>query len=227
MHTKGSGTMRLVTDGPAIGRVVCVRVGRPRSVQAGRRMVTTAIWKEPVSGRVAVRGVNVDGDDQADRQAHGGVDKAVYAYAKEDYDWWAIELGTPLEPGAMGENLTLAGVDVTAAVVGERWSIGSAELEVCQPRMPCGKLGIRVGDPHFPARFRAAGRPGAYLRIRGEGELAAGDEVLVSHRPDHGLTVGEVARSQRDETLLPRLLLAPELAESWRVWAAEHLAAPS
>ena len=219
--------MPLVADERDSGWVVCVRVGRPLPVRAGRRTVTTAIWKDTVPGPVAARGVSLDGDEQADRRVHGGADKAVYAYASEDYDWWAAELGAPLEPGAMGENLTLAGVDVTAAVVGERWSIGSAELEVCQPRMPCGKLGIRVGDPRFPARFRAAGRPGAYLRILGEGHLAAGDEVLVTHRPDHGVTVGEVARSQRDATLLPRLLLAPELAEAWRTWAAEQLAAPS
>ncbi len=186
-------------------------------------MVTTAIWKEPVPGRVRARGVNLEGDDQADRKFHGGPDKAVYAYALEDYQWWAAELGTRLEPASMGENLTLAGVDVTHAVVGERWAIGSAVFEVCQPRTPCAKLGLRTGDQRFPKRFTAAGRPGAYMRIHEEGDVGAGDGVHVVHRPSHGLTVAEVARARSGEPLLlRRLLAAPELADGWLTWAVER-----
>lgn len=198
-------------------------MGLPRKVAAGRRTVTTAIWKEPVPGRVRVRGVNVDGDEQADPKFHGGPDKAVYAYAIEDYQWWQAELGAPLEPAAMGENLTLAGVDVTHAVIGERWAVGSAVFEVCQPRTPCFKLGLRTGDPRFPKRFAAAGRPGAYVRIFDEGDVGAGDAVRVVHRPAHGLTVAEVARARpRDPVAIERLLAAPELASSWVTWAVEQ-----
>ncbi len=203
--------------------MVAVNVGRPREVMAGRRKVTTAIWKEPVRGRVAARGVNLDGDEQADRKVHGGPDKAVYAYAVEDYQWWATELGAPLEPGTMGENLTLTGVDVTGAVVGERWAIGSAVFEVCQPRAPCAKLGLRMGDARFPKLFAAAGRPGAYVRIHGEGDVGAEDDVQVVHRPSHGLTVAEVARARSGGgATLRRLLAAPELADGWLTWAVEQ-----
>src|SRR5881397_225869 len=118
------------------GRLLSVQVGRPR----GEGRTRTAIWKEPVDGRVAVRGVNLDGDDQADRTVHGGPDKAVYAYAEEDTGLWAAELGRDLGPATFGENLTTRGIDVSGAVVGERWRVGSTLLEVSQPRLPCAKL---------------------------------------------------------------------------------------
>src|SRR4029079_17647984 len=131
------------------GVVVSVNVGLPRTVEWFGRQVTTAIWKEPVADAVAVRGVNLAGDDQADRRVHGGVDKAVYAYATEDYEWWAKQLGTALAPGTFGENLTVAGVHLGSRVVGEQWRVGTARLEVAQPRLPCFKLGIRMGDASF------------------------------------------------------------------------------
>ncbi|MGH9182775.1 MAG: MOSC domain-containing protein [Acidimicrobiales bacterium] len=210
-----------------MGFLVSVNVGGARSVRHRGRATTTAIWKEPAAGRVAARGVNLDGDLQADRRVHGGPDKAVYAYAAEDLAWWQGELGRPLPPGSVGENLTLAGVEVTGAVIGERWAIGTAVFEVCQPRVPCFKLGLRMGDPRFPRRFAAAGRPGAYLRIATEGEVGAGDEVEVVHRPSHGVTVGLVARAgSHDPTLAPALLRAPELAGSWLAWAREQVEGP-
>jgi MOSC domain-containing protein YiiM len=173
---------------------------------------------------VPVAGVNLAGDDQADRRFHGGPDKAAYAYAREDYDWWSRELDRPLEPGTFGENLTVEGLDVTASVVGERWAIGSALLEVAQPRTPCWKIGARMDDPDFPVWFAAAGRPGAYLRIVSEGDVGAGDAVEVVERPAHGLTVGEVARIYHgDRARCAELLQAPELAEEWRAWVAERL----
>src|SRR5919112_3067033 len=144
-------------------RVASVNVGRPRqlSVRRGRPLMS-AIGKAPVDGRVRVAGVNVAGDDQADRRVHGGPDKVVYAYASEDTAWWEAELGRELGPGAFGENLTVAGVDVSGAVIGERWRIGTVELEVCQPRFPCFKLGIRFEDATMVRRFAQAERPGAY-----------------------------------------------------------------
>ncbi len=119
-------------------RVISVNVGQKRPVTHGVQTFETGIYKEPVDGPVPVRGVNLVGDDQADRSVHGGVDRAVYAYASEDYAWWGAELGRQLAPGTFGENLTLHGVDVTAAVIGERWIIGAdVELEVSTPRIPC------------------------------------------------------------------------------------------
>lgn len=208
------------------GRVVSVNVGRPREFAFQRGTATSAIWKQPVSGPVAARGVNLDGDDQADRTVHGGPDKAVYAYAAADYAFWEATLGQRLDPGTFGENLTIAELDVSHALVGERWQIGTAEFEVSQPRIPCYKLGHRMGDQRFPSRFADAERPGAYLRIAREGSLQTGDTVRVVHRPDHGLTVALVARAYHvDRSLVPRLLEVPELSESWRDWAARFLAA--
>jgi len=165
-------------------RVLSVNVGGVRTVEVGDRTITTAIWKSPVKGRVALAGVNLSGDDQADRSVHGGGDKAVYAYAWEDSVWWQEELGRELVPGNFGENLTLEGVPVADAVVGERWRIGSALLEVSEPRFPCFKLGIRMGDPRFVKRFAAARRPGTYLRIVAGGDVGAGDRIEVQPTGD-------------------------------------------
>jgi MOSC domain-containing protein YiiM len=206
--------------------VESVNVGRPRPAPWRGQTVVTAIWKAPVAGRVPVRGVNVDGDQQGDLEVHGGVDKAVYAYAGEDADWWAEQLRREVGPGSFGENLTTRGLDVTGAVIGERWRAGGVLLEVSSPRAPCFKLGIRMGSQRFPRRFAAAGRPGAYLRILAEGEVAAGDPVQVVHRPSHGLTVGDVAFIyHHDHARAPRLLEAPELAGGWREWAAARATA--
>ncbi|MBW3580751.1 MAG: MOSC domain-containing protein [Actinobacteria bacterium] len=202
--------------------MVSVNVGRPRSVPYRGRTRSTSIWKAPVLGRVAAQGCNLEGDEQADRRVHGGADKAVYAYSCGDYAWWEAELGRHLDPGTFGENLTVDGIDLAAAVVGERWQVGSAELEVCQPRTPCWKLGVRMGDDTFPDRFEAAGRLGAYLRIAGEGDVGAGDEVVVVHRPAHGVTIDLVYRAFDDPSLFPAVLAAPELPRRLRARMAAH-----
>src|ERR1051325_5887717 len=154
-------------------RIVSVNVARPRAFLFNGKPVKSAIWKSPVEGRVAARGVNLAGDDQADRKAHGGPDKAVYAYAVEDLRWWEPEVGRSLAYGELGENLTTAGVEVNTALVGERWAIGTTVLEVSEPRIPCWRLGVRMNDKLFPRRFSEAMRPGAYLRIVVEGEMGA------------------------------------------------------
>jgi MOSC domain-containing protein YiiM len=202
-----------------MGRVLSVNVGRPRLVDTGRRTVLTAIWKAPVDGRVAVRGVNIDGDDQADRSVHGGPDKAIYAYAIEETRTWEAELGRELGPGAFGENLTIEGVDVSGALVGERWRIGTTLLEVVQPRFPCFKLGLRMGAPKFVKRFGQASRPGAYLRIVEQGELGAGDSVELASMPDHGVTLRLISDAiLLDHGLIPQALEAPQLIPSLREW---------
>jgi MOSC domain-containing protein YiiM len=176
-------------------RVVSVNVGRPAPLATGRRVVPSAIVKTPVSGPVAARGTNLGGDEQADKVHHGGVDQSVYAYASEDTARWSEELGLELGPAAFGENLTLAGVDVSGARIGERWRVGGAELRVTGPRVPCFKLEARIGVPGFQKRFLRAGRPGAYLAIVGEGELRAGDAVELVHRPAHDVTVALVLQA--------------------------------
>ena len=199
-----------------MAKVVSVNVGRPQTIALRRSgaPVQSAIGKQPVEGRVRVAGVNLAGDDQADRTVHGGPDKAVYAYATEDTAWWAARLERPLEPGMFGENLTVEGVDVSGAVIGERWRIGSVELEVCQPRLPCFKLGVRFGNPNMVQAFALARKPGAYLRILREGELGAGDAVEVEERPDHGITVALVSWAVLgDPSLRERALTAPQLAD--------------
>jgi MOSC domain-containing protein YiiM len=202
------------------GVVVSVNVGRPRPVDRDGKPATTAIWKSPVSGRVRARGVNLEGDEQADRSVHGGYDKAVYAYAVEDTEWWEAELGRSIGPGGFGENLTLQGLDLVASVVGERWTVGTAVLEVSEPRLPCWKLGLRMGDPRFPQQFTSAQRPGTYLRIIDAGEIGAGDTVRVVARPDHGLAVGDIWRVyHHDRGEAGTLLEVPQLGKSWREWA--------
>ena len=203
--------------------LVSVNVGRPRTVPRGKGTVATAIWKHPVDGPVAARGVNLEGDDQADRTVHGGPDKAIYAYASEDTAWWEAELGRPLGPGAFGENLTVAGLDLGAMEVGQRWRVGSALLEVSEPRIPCFKLGLRLGDPRMLKRFAAAGRTGTYLRIVEEGQLEAGDAIDVGAAPGHGVSVALIAAAYlRDHGLAARLLAAPQLSTGWREWARGH-----
>jgi MOSC domain-containing protein YiiM len=201
------------------GTLETVNVGTPQPVRVNGHTVLTAIYKHPVQGRVPLRGVNLTGDDQADRRVHGGPDKAVYAYAIEDTEWWEAKLGRPLAPGAFGENLTVRGLPVSEAVIGEQWAIGTTLLQVSQPRLPCFKLGLRMNDPHFLKSFANAGRPGAYLRILREGDIAAGDTITVEHRPAHGITSALVSRALLgDRQLLPTALNATELPEDLRAW---------
>jgi MOSC domain-containing protein YiiM len=199
--------------------VESINVGTPRTVDRHGREFATSIWKAPVQHRVAVRGINLAGDDQADRSVHGGEYKAVYAYGRDDLDWWSRELGRKLEAGIFGENLTIGGVHVSSALVGERWKIGTATFEVTQPRFPCFKLAAKMDDPHFVRRFAAAGRPGAYLRIVKEGEIGAGDTVEVVHRPDHEITMRAMAHiylEDHDDAF--RLRGLPGLPPEWDEW---------
>jgi MOSC domain-containing protein YiiM len=203
--------------------VVSVNVSAPRTVTYNGKPVTTGIFKSPVEGKVALRGVNLEGDDQADREVHGGPVRAVYAYAEEDYRWWGEQRGAALLPGRFGENLTLRGVEVNGALVGERWRVGSAVLQVTIPRVPCYKLGIAMDDPRFVRDFARALRPGAYLTIVEEGEVATGDPVEIVGRPDHTLTVAEAANIYLFEReRLGDMFRAPELPASWRDWVLEQ-----
>lgn len=196
-------------------RVVSVNVGAVRTVEWQGRAVDTAIWKHPVTGRVPVEGVNLHGDDQADRRVHGGRDKAVYAYAVEDYAWWSTQLDRDLAPATFGENLTVEGLDLRDAVVGSRWRVGTSVLEVAQPRSPCFKLGMRMGDATFVDEFARAGRLGAYLRIVTAGDVGAGDTIEVSDVPPSGVTLREVGQSKQrpDPEVAARVLADPHVPD--------------
>jgi len=210
---------------PPTATVLSVNIGGAREFDYRGRPAKSAIWKSPVSGRVAVRGVNLEGDDQADRQAHGGPDKAVYAYAVEDTRWWESQIGRPFAFAEFGENLTTEGIAVNDAVVGERWAIGTAVLEVSEPRIPCWRLGVRMNDPVFVRRFTESLRPGPYLRIVEEGDLGAGDEIRVLSKPDHDLSIRDVFRIYtRDRGECGRLLAVPQMSDAWKKWARDMLA---
>ncbi len=170
----------------------------------------TAIDKRPVGERVAVRapgpaGVGLAGDQVVDIRHHGGRDQAVYAYAVEDRDWWAAELGRELAPGSFGQNLDTEGIDVTGAVIGERWQVGDdgLVLEVTSPRIPCKTFQGFMDEPRWIKRFTEHGAPGAYLRVVEPGTVGAGDAVTVTDRPAHGVTVGDVFRIR--QVAAPRL----------------------
>jgi MOSC domain-containing protein YiiM len=201
-----------------MARIVSVNVGRPRKLGEQRgRVMLSAIVKGPVEGPVRVEGVNVAGDAQTDLKHHGGPEKAVYVYAREDSDWWEDILGAEIVNGMFGENLTTEGVDVSGALIGERWRMGTVELEVCQPRIPCSKLGLRFGNLKMVRAFAQASRPGAYCRIVAEGELQAGDEITVVHRPEHGVTLRLVYDAMlKDPSLAALAVSAPELGEDSR-----------
>ena len=197
-------------------RLISVNVGEVREVEWRGELVTTAIWKHPVAGRVALRGVNLAGDDQADRTVHGGPDKAVYAYSREDYEHWRDAQDLEVAPALFGENLTVEGLDLSAALIGERWSVGSTVLEVAQIRLPCFKLGIRLGDPRFPRRFQSVGRMGAYLRVVQEGDVGAGDSIEVVSRPEHGVSLHTMLRALDDPHYALALRRAEYLPPFWR-----------
>ncbi|MEO8333959.1 MAG: MOSC domain-containing protein [bacterium] len=201
---------------PTTPRVVSLNVGAIREVEWQGRVITTGIWKYPVSTRLALRGVNFAGDDQADRTVHGGPDKAVYSYATEDYAYWRDELGEEMPAGTFGENLTVEGMDLASAMVGDLWRVGSTLLEVAQPRLPCFKLGIRMGDARFPKRFLAASRMGAYLRVVEEGDVGAGDDIGLRSVPAGGVTLREMVEALQDHDKARGLLRAPRLPQFWR-----------
>ncbi len=204
-------------------KVLSVNVGTPREFEYKNRNAKSAIWKSPVTGRIAARGVNLDGDDQADRVAHGGYDKAVYAYAIEDIAWWEQQVGQTIHYGVFGENVTTHGISVNEALVGERWEVGTTILEVSEPRIPCWRLGVRMEDKTFPRQFTQALRPGSYLRIIVEGDIGANDEINVIAKPDHDLSVRDVFRiftHNREE--FARILEVEQMSADWKRWATDE-----
>jgi len=209
-------------------KIVSVNVGLPRTVQWKGKAVSTGIFKTPVSGRIRLRSLNFDGDRQADLSVHGGPDKAAYVYPSEHYAYWRREFpGMELPWGVFGENLTTEGLDEGALQVGDRFRIGSAEVMVTQPRLPCFKLGLRFGRDDILKRFLASGRLGVYLRVVTEGEIAAGDELLLTERARDSLAVSEItrlyARDKDDLEGLQRMIRVAALPEDWRDFFKERI----
>lgn len=208
----------------AAGAARLVAVSRAHHVKPdpGNDSGLTGIDKRPVDGPVLLDAAGVAGDRVMDVKDHGGRDKAVYVYAAEDAADWARILGQPVPPGRFGENLTTSGLNVTGAVVGERWSVGAAVLEVTMPRTPCATFQRHLGQPRWVRRFTEYGAPGAYCRVLRAGAVQAGDTVAVVHRPDHAVTIGEVfGPAPADPGRLDRLLaeqsdLAPDLVRALR-----------
>lgn len=202
-------------------KLISVNVGLPREVTWKGRTVTTGIFKEPVNKRVMVRSLNLDGDGQADLTVHGGADKAVYVYPFEHYDYWHGELSnTELPPGIFGENFTTTGLREEELNIGDCFRIGTVNLMVTQPRLPCYKLGIRFGRPDMVKRFLASRRTGFYFRVLQEGEVGVGDTLELVSRDDNNITVADITqlyvREEDNPKLLHRAAQLEALPQSWR-----------
>jgi MOSC domain-containing protein YiiM len=202
-------------------KVVSVNVGLPRTVPWKGKAVLTGIFKSPVAGRIQLRALNFDGDRQADLSVHGGPDKAVYAYSAEHYDYWHREFPDMMLPwGMFGENLTTEGLQEDTLKLGAHFRIGSAELVVTQPRIPCFKLALRFGRDDMINRFLASGRQGVYFKVISEGEVAANDPIVVIDWAEDSVPLSEVmrlyARDKDDLEGLQRIVRVDALPTSWR-----------
>ncbi|MCI0415106.1 MOSC domain-containing protein [bacterium] len=201
-------------------RIVSVNCSMGKTVSWKGRTIETSIFKDPVTGRVAVGKTNVEGDRQSDLTVHGGPDKAVYSYALEDYLWWQAELNRALTPGAFGENLTTGGLEERNVFIGDVLRAGTAILQVVQPRLPCYKLGIKFGDDQMPKRFMKAARWGIYFRVLEEGTVESGDSIEFVSRDPQQISVPELAilasKDRFNLTLVDRALAIPSLNFEWR-----------
>lgn len=210
-------------------RVVSVNVSLPRIVESHGKLVETGIFKEPVAGVVAVRRLNLDGDRQADLSVHGGPEKAVYAYPAEHYPFWRAEYPDMTLPwGMFGENLTTEGLAEHAVCIGDRFTVGTAELQAVQPRIPCYKLGIKFGRDDILKRFLASRFSGIYFAVLREGVVAAGDPITLVERATHGISITAITELYLDRkpdlVYMRRVAELPELAEVWRIFFQAKLA---
>jgi MOSC domain-containing protein YiiM len=210
-------------------KLLAVNVSPPKEVTYRGKTVMTGIFKEPMSARVRVGALGLDGDRQADRRVHGGTDMAVYAYPHQHYGFWEAELGRRDLPfGQFGENLTIAGISEDSTRVGDLFRIGTVLLQVTQPRVPCYKLAIRMAEEFdFPARFQASGRLGCYFRVREEGDVGAGDMVEMIDRDDNSVTIAEFIDTylnyMHEPEQLTRILTSRDLSDGWRGYLEKAL----
>lgn len=204
-----------------MAKIVSLNVGLPRRVVFNGQVVTTGIFKEPTDGHVMIRRLNLDGDKQADLTVHGGVDKAVYSYAAEHYDYWRGELPSMDLPwGMFGENFTTLGLLEDNVNIGDTLQVGSAKLMVTQPRMPCYKLGVRFGRMDIVRRFMASGRPGIYCKVLEEGEVVKGDKINIISKDKNNITVIDIVRMYNrdhlDIEIMKRAIKIGALPEGWK-----------
>jgi MOSC domain-containing protein YiiM len=205
-------------------RIISVNRGHISGLVIGGRPSRSAIDKRPATGPVSVGALGLDGDENADTVNHGGVEQAVYAYAREDLDWWTEQLGRELHNGVFGENLTTAGIDISSALIGEIWRIGAVVVQVTGPRIPCVTFKSWLSEPHWVKRFAVAGRPGAYLRVLTPGTVEAGDELTVTGVPSQAVTVAESMRAfYGDADIMRRLLTVEGRGTKWDEIAADVL----
>jgi MOSC domain-containing protein YiiM len=191
--------------------IASVNIGAVARMDIDGEPGETAIDKRPVRERVFAGRLGLAGDNQADKENHGGLEQAIYAYAREDMDWWTEKAGREFRNGEFGENLTTTGLDITGAFIGEVWQIGAdVVVQVTSPRIPCQVFGAWTGEYHWVKRFAAARRPGAYLRVLAEGEIGAGDRIEVLSRPDQRVTIAESMSAYYGDTDLMRVLLTVE-----------------
>lgn len=212
-------------------RLISLNVSTPKTVAGPKGPVETGIFKTPVEGRVALRTLNLEGDGQADPRFHGGVDKAVYAYPIEHYAFWKEALGRDvMAPGLFGENFTVEGMLEREVCIGDTFRVGTAVVQVTQPRVPCFKLGIKMGDPQFVKRFLRSRRSGFYLRVIEEGEVGAADDIEPVERDPGRLSVHDVhvihfaEGSEIDMEGIRRALSVSALSGEWRKELEEILA---
>lgn len=210
-------------------RLLSINVGLPREVVWRGKPITTGIYKEPVAGPVPLQKLNLAGDRQADLRVHGGPEKAVYLYSSEFYERWSRERpDLQFGPGMFGENLTTEGLVDDDVSIGDRFRIGTAELVVTQPRLPCFKLGIKMGRDEFVLEFLERGLFGFYLAVAREGEVEAGDSIVALSRDPHRFGVAEVARlyaGDRDDVAgMRRAAELDVLPESWRDYFRRRVA---
>jgi MOSC domain-containing protein YiiM len=207
--------------------IVSVQVGMPRPVPLDGEAVLTSIFKSPVAKRIRLRSLNLDGDAQADLIHHGGRDKTAYAYPSEHYSFWQKELpGVELPWGSFGENFTIAGLMEGDVSIGDRLMIGTAEVTVTQPRIPCFKLNLRFGREDMIQRFLASRRTGFYLRVLQEGEVGAGDEIRILHRDENRVSIAEIMgvylNDPQTEEVRRRVLRVEYLSSAWRKELSEE-----
>ncbi|HET9807283.1 MAG TPA: MOSC domain-containing protein [Nitrososphaeraceae archaeon] len=209
-------------------KVISVNVGLPIKVNFGREVVTTGIFKNPIKHRVKLNKLNFEGDKQADLTVHGGIDKAVYAYPSEHYEFWKKEIKDfEYSWGTFGENLTTEGLLENEVNIGDQFKIGSAKVIATQPRMPCYKLGVRFGRMDIVRRFMASERSGIYFKVAQEGEIGVNDKIELIKSDKNRVTIHDIVRLQitdgRNLELMNRAIKTKDLPEGWRNYFMEKL----
>jgi MOSC domain-containing protein YiiM len=209
-------------------KIISVNVGLPIKVNFGKEIVTTAIFKNPIKHRIKLNKLNLEGDKQADLTVHGGIDKAVYSYPAEHYEFWKKEIKDfEYSWGTFGENLTTEGLLEDLVNIGDQFQIGSAKVVATQPRMPCYKLAVRFGRMDIIRRFMASERSGIYFKVAQEGEIGVEDKIELIKSDENKVTIRDIVRLQtnggRDTEMMNRAIKVKDLPDGWRNYFMEKI----